>query len=377
MVEQLTVELGERSYAIVFFEGAEASAFVLDKVQQSGRLTVAVADSKVWDLHFPEADQLLCLKLEGGEASKSIKCFDDTCEFLAANRVARDGGLVAIGGGVVGDLAGFVAASYLRGIDFYQVPTTLLAMVDSSVGGKTGINIKAGKNLVGAFWQPQAVYICTEFLKTLPPKEFSAGMAEVIKYGMLYDAKLFDQLEALEQDLSWDHAGLLGVVRRCCEIKAEIVKADEKETASSGGRALLNLGHTFAHAVENVAGYGTYLHGEAVAVGLVLAAKLSLRLTEAGHAGYGISVADVARCESLIKRYHLPTNLRTPLKRVAGDIAAPSLSIDSLINAMMRDKKVRSGKLRFVAMESVGKAVTVDDISENWVRELWAEAGAE
>ncbi|WOO42655.1 3-dehydroquinate synthase [Rubellicoccus peritrichatus] len=377
MVEQLTVELGERSYPIVFFGGADAGVFVLEKIRQTGRSVTALADSKVWDLHFPKNDDLLCLKIEGGEASKSITCFDNACEFLATNRIARDGGLIAIGGGVVGDLAGFVAASYLRGIDFYQVPTTLLAMVDSSVGGKTGINIKAGKNLVGAFWQPQVVYICTEFLKTLPPEEFSAGMAEVIKYGMLYDAKLFDQLEALEHDLTWDHPELSAVVRRCCEIKAEIVKADEKETASSGGRALLNLGHTFAHAIENVAGYGTYLHGEAVAIGLVLAAKLSVRLVEAGRSGFAVSDEDVIRCHALIERYRLPTDLRISLHRVAGDLAAPKLSIEALLDAMRRDKKVRSGKLRFVAMEKIGNAVTVDDIPEGWIRDIWSEAGAE
>src|SRR6185295_4410937 len=191
-------------------------------------------------------------------------------------KLDRGGVLFAVGGGVIGDLGGFAAAAWLRGIEYYQVPTTLLAMVDSSVGGKTGINLASGKNLVGAFHQPRAVFISTGLLSTLPPREFAAGMAEVIKYGLLGDAPLFAQLE--EAPLTIANARLAAVVRQCCALKARIVEADERETAKEGGRALLNLGHTFGHAIENVAGYGEYLHGEAVAIGLCAAARLSQKL---------------------------------------------------------------------------------------------------
>jgi 3-dehydroquinate synthase len=258
---------------------------------------------------------------------------------------------------VTGDLAGFAAASYLRGIDFVQVPTTLLSMVDSSVGGKTGINIHAGKNLVGAFWQPQAVFADTALLGTLPPREFSAGMAEVIKYGLLGDAALFDELERLPR-LDAASPELPGVVRRCCEIKAAVVGDDERETKKNDGRALLNLGHTFGHAVENAAGYGTYLHGEAVGLGLHLAARLS---QEMGL----VSASDIARNRALLERYELPVTLRQPL------------TIHALESAAKHDKKVRSGTLRYVILERLGQARTRDGIDANLVRRLWLEAGAQ
>ncbi|MGF1449813.1 MAG: 3-dehydroquinate synthase family protein, partial [Opitutales bacterium] len=215
----------------------------------------------------------------------------------------------------------------------------------------------AGKNLVGAFWQPQAVFIDLDLLQTLPPREFAAGMAEVIKYGLLHDADLFEQLESLQNSLNATSPELEAIVRRCCEIKAEIVAADERENAGSGGRALLNLGHTFAHAIENVAGYGQYLHGEAVAIGLVLAARLSERLG-------CIQSSDTQRIARLLADYALPTALRSPL------------AIDALIHAMRQDKKTRAGQLRFITLEKIGQAVTTDDVPENWIRELWAEVHA-
>jgi len=268
----------------------------------------------------------------------------------------RDCSLFAFGGGVIGDLAGYVAASYLRGIDFYQIPTTLLSMVDSSVGGKTGINLPEGKNLVGAFWQPKAVYINTALLETLPPREFAAGMAEVIKYGMLYDLDFFKELEEVNT-LAASAPELAGVVRRCCAIKAEIVANDEKETASSGGRALLNLGHTFAHAIENVAGYGHYLHGEAVAIGLNLATQLSVKLGQ-------LEAADIDRVKALIERYNLPTQLHNPL------------SITDLMAAMQKDKKNRAGKLRFVSMQTIGEAITTEEVDYALIESLWQGVGA-
>jgi len=258
--------------------------------------------------------------------------------------VARDGAVFALGGGVVGDLAGFAAASYQRGVDFYQLPTTLLAMVDSSVGGKTGINLSAGKNLVGNFHQPTAVFADTDLLGTLPPREFAAGMAEVIKHGIIADADLFGLLEQ-NSPLAWNHPLLPRVIRRCVEIKAAVVAGDERETSAQGGRALLNLGHTFGHAIEATAGYGAYLHGEAVAIGLVMAARLSAELKHC-------TAAQAEQVEAVLKSHALPTALRAPLK------------LDPMLAAMRRDKKVRGGKLRFVLQDGVGAASTADDVPE-------------
>jgi 3-dehydroquinate synthase len=261
----------------------------------------------------------------------------------------------AVGGGVIGDLAGFAAASYLRGIGYFQVPTTLLAMVDSSVGGKTGINLRAGKNLAGAFHQPRCVFVATELLGTLPPREFAAGAAEVIKYGLLGDAALFGRLE--RSPLTVASSDLPAVIRRCCELKARIVEADERELAPQGGRALLNLGHTFGHAIEQVTGYGRYLHGEAVAVGLAAAARLSWQLG-------GLDAADVARIESALVAHALPVRLMEPL------------SLSGLLAAMTRDKKVRAGLPRFVVLAHIGEAVTRDGIAAAAVESAWRDVGA-
>lgn len=295
------------------------------------------------------------LALEPGEASKSLASLGRVLEFLAANRLDRKSVLWVVGGGVIGDLGGFAAASYLRGIRFVQVPTTLLAMVDSSVGGKTGINIAAGKNLVGAFHHPVAVYILPEFLATLPPREFAAGMAEVIKYGLLGDAGLFAQLE--REPLGCQSAALPAVIRRCCEMKAAIVEADERETAAEGGRALLNLGHTFGHAIEKVAGFGTYLHGEAVAIGLVGASLLSARLGL-------VTAAEVERVRRVVAAHALPGRLRAPLP------------VEALSAAMQSDKKVRAGRLRFVVLDRIGAAETRADIDPTTVADVWRELGA-
>jgi 3-dehydroquinate synthase len=295
------------------------------------------------------------LVLPAGERTKSAGQLGEVWEFLARNRIDRSGLVWAVGGGVVGDLAGFAAATYLRGIDCVQVPTTLLAMVDSSVGGKTGINLTAGKNLAGAFHQPAAVYIFTDFLRTLPAREFAAGAAEVVKYGLLADAGLFEKL--LARPLTPSHPDLAAIIRRCCEIKAGIVQADPRETAAEGGRALLNLGHTFGHAIEQVAGYGAYLHGEAVAVGLVGAARLShaLGLVDAEAAG---------RTERCLAAHGLPVHLRQPLPKAA------------LVEAMSRDKKNRDGRLRFVVLEGIGRAATRADVPLPLVEQVWHGLGA-
>ncbi len=361
MSDTLTVRLGERSYPIHF--GADLTAEVRAAVAQlehEGRRVAVLTDRNV------AASQAGALKVMfggapmlvtgSGEAVKSLAELERVLDFLAENRLDRTGVLVAAGGGVIGDLGGFAAASWLRGIDFWQAPTTLLAMVDSSVGGKTGVNLKAGKNLVGAFHQPRAVFIGTGLLATLPPREFAAGMAEVIKYGMLGDAALFAQLE--REPLTVTSPALAAVVRRCCEIKASVVESDERELAGEGGRALLNLGHTFGHAIEQAAGYGSYLHGEAVAVGLAAAARLSARL---GLAADGDAIA---RVERVLAAHALPARLRE------------ALPLDALMAAMARDKKVRAGTLRFVVLNSLGEAATRPGIDPALVESVWREIGA-
>jgi 3-dehydroquinate synthase len=290
-----------------------------------------------------------------GEKAKSLEVFGQVLDFLATNRVGRQSVLFVVGGGVPGDLGGYAAASYLRGIEYVQVPTTLLAMVDSSVGGKTGLNLSAGKNLVGAFHHPRAVIVATDFLQTLPPREFAAGSAEIIKYGLLGDAALFARLE--KNALSPASADLAAVIRRCCEMKAEIVRADERELAKEGGRALLNLGHTFGHAIEQVTGFKSYLHGEAVGVGLAAAARLSQKL------GY-LTPAEVERIDRTVQAHELPIRLREPL------------SLPVLMDSMQHDKKVRAGKLRFVVLKRIGEAATQSGIEAALVEAVWRELGA-
>lgn len=353
--ETLHLELNERSYPIYFNGCEEALKAEVHQLRETGRSVRVISDARVLDAQpdylaqagFQDSE---IFSLPPGEKTKSTESFSQSLSFLASQDCNRDCALFAFGGGVIGDLAGFVAASYLRGIDFYQIPTTLLSMVDSSVGGKTGINLPEGKNLVGAFWQPKAVYIDTTLLRSLPSRELAAGMAEVIKYGLLADANLLKDLERY-QGLDADAPELAEVVRRCCAIKAQVVADDEKETAISGGRALLNLGHTFAHAIENVAGYGQYLHGEAVAVGLVLATRLSVELGQ-------LHTETIEQVESLLAAYQLPTRLQSPLP------------IDQLMSAMQRDKKTRGGKLRFVTMTELGKAITSEDVDPKRVEAI-------
>lgn len=360
MADNLTVNLGERSYEIRF--GADLSAQIraeIGRLHAAGRRVVVLTDANVRRAHEAAWHSMFAavpvLSVEPGEGAKSLAGLGRVLDFLAAEKLDRGGVLVAVGGGVVGDLGGFAAASWLRGIDYLQVPTTLLAMVDSSVGGKTGINLAAGKNLAGAFHQPRGVFISTGLLATLPAREFAAGMAEVIKYGLLGDGALFEQVEP--DPLRVDSAVVPAVVRRCCALKARIVEADERETAQEGGRALLNLGHTFGHAIENVAGYGEYLHGEAVAIGLCAAARLSQKL------GY-IDAAAVARVERVLAAHGLPVRLRAPLDGVA------------LQAAMARDKKVRAGGLRFVVLRRLGEAITQSDVPPGAAAESFREVGA-
>jgi 3-dehydroquinate synthase len=272
--------------------------------------------------------------LPAGETAKSLKVLESCYNQLAAQRLERKSFIVALGGGVVGDLAGFVAATYLRGLPFVQVPTTLLAQVDSSVGGKVGLNLKAGKNLVGAFYQPRLVLCDLATLASLPMREYRAGLAEVIKYGIIYDARLFERLERdLPQLLRRAPRTLAAVVARCCEIKADVVRQDETE---SGLRAILNFGHTFGHALEAISHYGKYLHGEAIAIGQVMAAKLSEQVL-------GLPASEVERIERLFRRAGLPTQLA---------LSAPDRR--KILPAMRLDKKVSAGEIKFVLARRIG-----------------------
>ena len=359
-METLTISLGERSYPIIF--GADLAGQVRAKVDElglQGRKVAVLTDGTVAELQAKALSAMFghapTLVVPPGEESKSLAELGNALEFLAARRLDRSAAVFAVGGGVIGDLGGFAAASYLRGIDYFQVPTTLLAMVDSSVGGKTGVNLTAGKNLAGAFHQPRGVYIATGLLATLPPREFAAGAAEVIKYGLLGDAALFEQLE--RTTLVPGSRDLAGIIRRCCASKALIVEADERELAKEGGRALLNLGHTFGHAIEQVTAYGTYLHGEGVAIGLCAAGRLSQKLDL-------LDAKDVARIETVVAAHGLPTRLRAPLP------------LTKLLAAMGRDKKVQAGAQRFVVMTAIGASVVRGGVDPALVEASFREVGA-
>ncbi len=285
--------------------------------------------------------------VEDGETAKEWRTLDQVFDRLLAARCGRDSVIVALGGGVVGDLAGFAAAVYQRGIPFLQVPTTLLAQVDSSVGGKTAINHPRGKNMIGAFHQPLAVVTDIATLDSLPERELAAGLAEVIKHGLILDASFTEWLERnLEALRRRDHAALAYAVRKCCALKAEVVAKDERET---GLRAILNFGHTFGHAIEAAAGYGRWLHGEAVAAGMVMASELSLR------EGL-LSASQVARVRELVARAGLP-------------VQGPPIAAQSLLEWMQVDKKASRGRMRFVLLPRIGAAEIRDDLDEQVILE--------
>ena len=297
----LTVELGSRSYPILIGAGLLTRGDLFQE-HVPGRDILLVSNTIVGPLYSDQLAAALaprrCIEVElpDGEMHKTLANVSRMLDVLIANRFARDACVVALGGGVVGDMAGFAAACYQRGIAFVQVPTTLLSQVDSSVGGKTGVNHPGGKNLIGAFHQPVAVFADTNTLNTLPDRELRAGLAEVIKYGLIVDRGFFDWLEAHASDLlARDAEALTHAIRRSCEIKAEIVARDERE---QGDRALLNLGHTFGHAIESATNYSTWLHGEAVGAGMLLAADMSKRL------GW-MNAADVERVEGILRRLGL------------------------------------------------------------------------
>lgn len=341
-MERVTVTLGERSYPIIIEAGLfhqPASFFPL----RDGDKALLVTNDLIAPLYLEIVRNSLqklgvivdSVILPDGEKYKTLSTMDQVFTQLLENNHGRDTTLIALGGGVIGDLTGFAAASYQRGVRFIQVPTTLLSQVDSSVGGKTAVNHPLGKNMIGAFYQPAAVIIDINCLKTLPERELCSGLAEVIKYGIILDANLFNWLEKnIDSLLALDIHAMGYCIRRCCEIKAQVVAADERE---GGIRALLNLGHTFGHAIEAEMGYGNWLHGEAVSAGMVMAAETARLLGQ-------FSQSDVDRIKRLLKRANLPVE------------GPESMKPDAYMPHMLRDKKTLAGELRLVLPTAIGQS---------------------
>jgi 3-dehydroquinate synthase len=343
---QVHIALGDRSYPIHIGSGllpqlAELCAHV------RGRDLLIVTNQTIAPLYADVVSKAMEVAhwhvrrvvLPDGEQHKTLATTSLIFDALMSARMNRDALVVALGGGVIGDIAGFAAACYQRGIDFIQIPTTLLAQVDSSVGGKTGVNHPQGKNMIGAFHQPRCVIADIDTLRTLPVREYRAGLAEVVKYGLIYDASFFGWLEQNADALSErDAAALVHAIRRSCEIKAEVVGQDERE---SGLRAILNFGHTFGHAIETAAGYGEWLHGEAVAAGMIMACDMSQQLGQ-------LDRSDRERSEALLRRLHLP-------------VAPPKIGAARGLELMGMDKKVLQGKLRLVLLKRMGEAIVTAD----------------
>lgn len=346
--ERIDIALAERSYPILIGPQLLRDGVLLAEHIQARDLLV-VTNETVAPLYLPALTASLAgrrvesLVLPDGESHKTLSSLSRIIDALVEFRMNRDAAVLALGGGVVGDMAGFAAASYQRGIDFVQLPTTLLAQVDSSVGGKTGVNHPKAKNMIGSFYQPRCVIADTTTLATLPVREYRAGLAEVVKYGLIHDADFFAWLEANAEALNArDDATVMYAIRRSCQIKAEVVSVDERE---QGLRAILNLGHTFGHAIETATGYGAWLHGEAVAAGMVMAADMSERL------GW-LSPKDRERAENLLTRLGLP-------------VLPPRIGAQRGLELMGMDKKVLDGKLRLVLLRSLGRADVVSDYSKS------------
>jgi 3-dehydroquinate synthase len=350
-VETLTVQLDDRSYPILIGGGLLQDAALLGQ-QVPGRDLLLVSNTTVAPLYSRALEQSLPDRrivqavLPDGELHKTLATVSRLLDVLVANRFGRDATILALGGGVVGDTAGFTAACYQRGVAYVQLPTTLLAQVDSSVGGKTGVNHPGGKNLIGAFHQPVAVIADTATLATLSGRELRAGLAEIIKYGLIRDAVFFAWLEeSMDRLLAREPSALARAIRRSCEIKAEIVGRDERE---QGERALLNLGHTFGHAIESATGYSGWLHGEAVGAGLVMAAAMSRALGT-------LHAEQVERVRALLARTGLPT-------------AAPEVRASSALDHMRIDKKVKAGRIRLVLLRGIGDAYVTGDYPDDDLR---------
>jgi 3-dehydroquinate synthase len=347
MHERVDIALGERSYPILIGPRLLEDAQLLS-THIAARSLLIVTNETIAPLYLAKLQSALhgrrvaTLVLPDGEQHKTLESFARILDALVAERMNRDAAAVALGGGVIGDMVGFAAACYQRGIDYVQVPTTLLAQVDSSVGGKTGVNHPRGKNMIGAFHQPRCVLVDTSTLQTLPSREYSAGLAEVVKYGFIRDAAFLQWIEAnVERLLARDDAAVMHAVRRSCEIKADVVGQDERE---HGLRAILNLGHTFGHAIETASGYGNWLHGEAVAAGMVMAADMSTRLGS-------LQPAERDRIVQVLIRLGLP-------------VAAPRIGAQRGRELMGMDKKVLGGRIRLVLLQGLGRAAVVDDYAE-------------
>lgn len=346
MSRTIDVPLSSRSYPI---EVGGGEVFHSLPETLSGLETALLTDETVcmqpWFSSLQQkcekaASKFLLLKVPAGESSKSLPKFSELCSTLAAEAFSRRSVIVAVGGGVVGDLAGYLAASYLRGVRFVQIPTTLLAMVDSSVGGKTGVNLPEGKNLVGAFYQPETVRINLDLLETLSSREVSAGMAEVIKYGMIRDPQILSDVA------SGKPSDMEALVARCVEIKRDVVLADEKET--SGVRAILNFGHTIGHAIEQTSGYGTFLHGEAISIGMIAACKLSQEVC-------GLDAEVTLKLESILRMHRLP-------------VRHSELSYDTLKPVILRDKKSTGKAVNWVLCSEPGQTQITSEVSDDAIR---------
>ena len=349
-MKTLEVALGERAYPIHIGAGLlnRAGALLQEVI---GRRAIIVTNTTVAAHHLAPLQAGLAKRtiatdvilVPDGEKYKAWPALQDILTKLLELRAERSTVLIALGGGVVGDLAGFAAAIYQRGMPFVQIPTTVLAQVDSSVGGKTGINHELGKNMIGAFWQPRAVLIDTDCLRTLPERELKAGVAEIIKYGAIRDPQFFEWIERnADKVLKLDADALRHALFESCRIKADFVTADERE---AGERALLNFGHTFGHAIETAMGYGAWLHGEAVAAGMVVAARVSERVG-------GLPSNDSKRIREVIGAAGLPTQ-------------PPPLSMDRWLELMERDKKVSDGRIRYILLDRLGHAVVRSDVSRD------------
>jgi len=353
-MQTLKVELANRSYPIYIGRSLISNAdLILPHLKR--KHVAIVTNTTVAPLYLETLSnalhsagvKVIPIILPDGEAYKNSETLNLIYDALLQNRCERSTTLIALGGGVIGDLTGYAAATYLRGVPFIQIPTTLLSQVDSSVGGKTGINHPLGKNMIGAFYQPQLVLADIDTLQTLPAREFSAGMAEVIKYGLIRDAEFFDWLEVhIEQLMALDEQAITEAIYRSCKNKADVVARDEHET---GERALLNLGHTFGHAIENAMGYGVWLHGEAVGAGAMMAADLSQRM------GW-LTDAEVVRIRQLLTAAKLPLD-------------APKLGAEKYLNLMQLDKKVADGKIRLVLQQAIGKSVITSDYDAEKLKE--------
>jgi len=352
----LKVNLEDRSYPIYIGSDVSLDNELYSKHISSKKIAL-ITNEQIADLYLSEISQTLnafdlkTLVLPEGETEKNLETVGKAVEFLSDNGIDRDSSIIAFGGGVIGDITGFVASSYMRGIKFLQVPTTLLAQVDSSVGGKTGVNINTGKNLIGSFYQPSAVIADTRYLNSLEPNLLSEGLAEVIKYGLIRDEDFFKWLSKnTNRILALEPEIMAHLIERCCQIKAEIVSEDEREGSI---RAILNYGHTFGHAIESLTDYSVYSHGEAVSIGMVMAASMAARMRM-------LSQDDKTDIISLLESVNLPTK-------------KPDLNSNDFLESMKRDKKVQDGEIRLILLESIGRAIISNDYPNEILMETISE----